>query len=128
MVRALGQEGGLTEIWHVERRPSWGRVMKLETINYIALFAGAFLLMSRSGYRPHLWSRFEHRARSRSEKKSRSRAENSGETETVLVSEASEGKAARAADGSLKPSAGIYAATLMPYGCGGHYFFGGHYG
>jgi hypothetical protein len=55
MVRALGQEGSLTEPGcKVEREQRWRRAMTLESINYIAFFAGALLLMSRSGYRPHL--------------------------------------------------------------------------
>ena len=103
--------------------------MTLGSINYIALFAGAFLLMSRFGYRPHLWRRFENRARSRSGKKSGSRAQNSCGTRVAPVSEAAAGggKAAQPADAAPKTSAGTYAAILTPYGCGGRYF-GGHYG
>jgi hypothetical protein len=101
--------------------------MTLESIN-IALFAGAFLLLSRSGYRPHLWPPLENRARSRSGKKSRSRAENNSGTGVAPVSEAAGGgKAAQPTDAAPETSAGTYAAILTPYGCGGHYF-GGRYG
>jgi hypothetical protein len=44
--------------------------MALESINYIALFAGALLLMSRSEYRPRLWSYGKGEARTNSEQKS----------------------------------------------------------
>jgi hypothetical protein len=102
--------------------------MTLESINYIALFAGAFLLMSRSGHRLYLWSRFETRARSKSEKNRGSPASSRCESAVAPVSDTAGGEAAQAADASPKASAGICAATLTPYGCGGHYFFGGHYG
>jgi hypothetical protein len=101
--------------------------MTLKSIDYIALFAGALLWMSRSGYRPHLWSRFEHRDRSGSESKSGSRAKRMPEPEIASVSDAPGGEAAQPADSSLKLSAATYAAILTPYGVGGRYF-GGHYG
>jgi hypothetical protein len=102
--------------------------MTVKSINYIALFAGAFLLMSRSSHQLYLWSRFETRARSRSEKNSGIPARSRRETAVAPISDTAGGKAAPATDASTKASAGIYAATLTPYGCGGHYFFGGHYG
>ena len=103
--------------------------MTLGSINYIALFAGAFLLMSRSGCRTHLWRRLENRARSRSVKNSGSRAQNSCGTRVAPVSEAAAGggNATQPADATPKTSAGTYAAILTPYGCGARYF-GGHYG
>ena len=103
--------------------------MALESINYIALFAGAFLLVSRSGCRPHLWRRLENRARSRSVKNSGSRAQNSCGTRVAPVSEAAAGggNATQPADATPKTSAGTYAAILTPYGCGARYV-GGHYG
>jgi hypothetical protein len=99
--------------------------MTIESIDYIILFAGALLLMSRSGYRPHLWSRFEYRGRSGSESKSGSRAKRI--PELASVPEAPGGEAAQPADSSLKLSGATYAAILTPYGVGGRYF-GGHYG
>ena len=103
--------------------------MTLESINYIALFAGAFLLMSRSGHRLYLWSRFETRARSKSEKNSGSRSQNSGGTRVAPVSEAAArgGNATQPADATPKTLAGTYAAILTPYGCAARYF-GGHCG
>jgi hypothetical protein len=101
--------------------------MTIKSIDYIALFAGALLWMSRSGYRPHLWTRFEHRDRSGSESKSGSRAKRMPEPETASVSQGPAGEVAQPADSSLKLSAAIYGATLTPYGAGGRYF-GGHNG
>jgi hypothetical protein len=102
------------------------RVMTLDSINHVALFAGVFLLMSRSGHHPHP---SENRTRSRSGKRSESRSQNSCVTRVapVLDVAAGGGKAAEPADAASKTSAGTYAAILTPYGCGGRYF-GGHYG
>ena len=82
--------------------------MTLGSINYIALFAGAFLLMSRSGCRTHLWSRLENRARSRSVKNSGNRAQNSCGTRVARVSEAAAGggNATQPADATPKTSVG----------------------
>ena len=92
--------------------------MTLESINYVALFAGALLLMSRSGYR-RLWGG--------SEEKSGSHAQRRRKAPVAQVQGAAEVLAAQPAETGLKPSAGTYVAILTPHGVGGRYF-GGHYG
>ena len=101
--------------------------MTLESINYVALFAGALLLMSRSGYRTRLWGGFESWARPRSEEKSGSHAQRRLKAPVAQDQRAAEDQAAQPAETGLKPSAGTYVAILTPYGVGGRYF-GGHYG
>ena len=105
--------------------------MTLDSINYVALFAGALLLMSRSGYRPRLWGGFGSWARPRSEEKSGSHPQRRRKAPVVQDQRAAEGQAAQyaaqPAETGLKPSAGTYVAILTPYGVEGRYF-GGHYG
>jgi hypothetical protein len=101
--------------------------MKLESVNYFALFAGALLLMSRSGYRPRLWCGFESWVRPGSEEKSGSHARRGRKAPVAQVQGPAEGQAAQPAEPGLEPSGGTYAAILTPYGVGGRYF-GGHYG
>jgi hypothetical protein len=102
--------------------------MTLDSINYVALFAGALLLMSRSGYRPRLWGGFESWARpDRSEKKSGSHAQRRRKAPVAQVQREAESQAAQPAETGFKPSAGTYVAILTPYGVEGRYF-GGHYG
>jgi hypothetical protein len=101
--------------------------MTLESINYVALFAGALLLGSRSGYRPRLWGGFGSWARPRSEEKSGSHTRKRCKAPVAQVQGAAEGQAAQPTETGLKPSAGTYVAILTPYGVGGRYF-GGHYG
>lgn len=49
--------------------------MTLESINYVALFAGALLLMSRFGHRVHRWSLGKNPARSELDEKLRTEAD-----------------------------------------------------
>ena len=101
--------------------------MTLESVNYVALLAGALLLISRSNYRPRVWGGFESWARPRSEEKSGSHAQKRREAPVAPVQRTAEGQAAQPAETGLKPSVGTYVAILTPYGVGGRYF-GGHYG
>jgi hypothetical protein len=91
--------------------------MTLESVNYIALFAGALLLMRGSGYRPHPWSYGKGEVRSEPGRKSR----------TASASRVDKGKSGSESplfQSGLRAPPASYAAIIAPYGgrtYGGHY-------
>jgi hypothetical protein len=110
--------------------------MTLESINYIALFAGALLMMSRSGYGPRLWSYGKGEARTNSEQKSHAKRRTQrpdparvvdAPEDTAFASRANEDSDARSPllQTERMVSLGSYAAVVTPYA--GH-SYGGHYG
>jgi hypothetical protein len=109
--------------------------MTLESINYIALFAGALLLISRSGYRPRLWSYGKGEPRTNSEQKSHAKRRTQ-RPDPARVVDAPEDRAFASRANEDKSSArspllqtergvwpGSYAAVVTPYA--GH-SYGGH--
>ena len=105
--------------------------MALEGVNYIALLAGV-LLLSRSGYRPQLWSHGNNQAERPFEEKCRMTRRDESLSDHVLHwpdETARKGKVNRPRSKRVTAAPtdrpGSYAALVTPYG-GRSY--GGHYG